>query len=94
MGPAQQTLKGHASSVNVIAFSQDGKVLVSVSHEEMVRVWDAARYKKTTYVPRPRRQDLRRAQEGGVRNTVHLSTPTIETDLSARPCRRSDEMSL
>ena len=36
------TLRGHSEGVCAVAFSADGKRIVSGSHDHLVKIWDAA----------------------------------------------------
>ncbi|KAH7187153.1 hypothetical protein DER44DRAFT_680937 [Fusarium oxysporum] len=37
-----QTLEGHTDSVNAVAFSKDGKLIASGSHDKTVKIWSVA----------------------------------------------------
>ena len=36
------TLRGHADKVNSVAFSPDGKLVISGSNDSRIKIWDAA----------------------------------------------------
>ena len=46
-GEAPLTLKGHTKAVNSVAFSPDGRRIVSGSADNTVKVWDAATGQET-----------------------------------------------
>src|SRR5207253_3069413 len=49
-GKELQRLAGHAGAVNAVAFSGDGKTLVTAGADKTIRVWDAATGKESAVV--------------------------------------------
>jgi WD40 repeat protein len=45
-------LKGHTNGVSSVAISADGKRIVSGSHDNTVKVWDADKGTETLTLPR------------------------------------------
>jgi WD40 repeat protein len=55
------TLKGHEQPISAVAFSPDGKLLVSASLDGSVRLWNAASGKQVRALPREDRAPVRDA---------------------------------
>jgi RNA polymerase sigma factor (sigma-70 family) len=64
-GDELHTLKGHDNGVRSVAFSPDGKRLVSGSHDSTVRVWEAASGKELLKIAAPCRKPPADPKGGG-----------------------------
>lgn len=80
------TLNGHKQAVNSIAFSPDGKWVVTASWDESVRIWDAAtgNLKDSLNGNHDEVLDAAFSPNGGLLATAHGDGTTILWDLDRR----------
>ena len=64
-GKARAVFEGHGDKVNSVAFSPDGKRVVSTSGDETIRIWDATSRRPRPAVARPCRPGVSRGLLAG-----------------------------
>lgn len=90
------TLRGHTDAVTCIAFSRDGRTLVSGSKDGTVRIWDASlrlEWVGTMVEHQPRVSALYGRQLAGSRDGRYLATP-VPTGAIGGPVRRPVDIQL
>jgi WD40 repeat protein len=97
---APRNLKGHQAAIEALAFTGDGRKLISISHDNTARCWDVDEQEESRVLQKGRRQidalsyspDGRYLVEASMRDGIHvhdLTSTDPPRSLTTHPSRRA-----